>query len=119
MQFEKLEVWRRSSRLACETYKVMRSVRDFGFRDQICRAAVSVPSNIAEGMERSSHKDRIRFLEYARGSAGELRTQIYIGIEINYVEKPVGFQWITEAKEISSMIMGLKKTIEQKSMETG
>ena len=57
-------------------------LRDFGFRDQIARAGLSVPSNIAKGYERDSNKEVANFLNYAKGSAGELRTQIYIGMEI-------------------------------------
>ena len=58
-------------------------LRDFGFRDQITRAGLSVPSNIiAEGYERDSNKEVANFLNYAKGSAGELRTQIYIGMKI-------------------------------------
>ena len=57
--------------------------------------------------ERKSNKEFINFLSYAKGSCGELRTQIYIGIEINYIEKETGMLWIKEAEEISRMIAGL------------
>lgn len=77
MKFEDLDVWKRSSRLCAELYKHFRKVKDFGFRDQITRSALSVPSNIAEGVERDSQKDFARFLQYSKGSCGELRTQIY------------------------------------------
>jgi four helix bundle protein len=56
----------------------MADIKDFGFRDQITRAGLSIPSNIAEGYERNSDKELANFLNYAKGSAGELRTQIYI-----------------------------------------
>jgi len=90
MQFEQLEVWKRSSRLACEVYKLMATCKDYGFKDQITRSALSIPSNIAEGLERETPKDEARFLYYAKGSAGELVTQLYIGIEIEYVNKRFG-----------------------------
>ncbi len=57
MDFEKLRVWKRSARLSAELYKEMRNLHDFGFKDQITRAGLSVPSNIAEGMTRGTLKD--------------------------------------------------------------
>ena len=68
------------------------------------------PSNIAEGFERESIKDCINFLSYAKGSCGEVRTQIYIGIEIEYINKETGDNWIKETTEISLMLTGLIKT---------
>jgi len=72
--FEQLEVWKRSSRLCVNLYKVLRSCPDKGFKDQITRAALSIPSNIAEGHERNSRAEYRRFLKIAKGSCGELRT---------------------------------------------
>jgi four helix bundle protein len=109
MQFEKLEVWKRSKILSVDMYRAMVDVRDFGFRDQLTRSALSIPSNIAEGFERDYPKDCLRFLSYAKGSCGELRTQLMIGIEIGYVECDAGSKWIQESKEISSMLAGLIK----------
>ena len=80
MKFEDLEVWKRSARLSAELYKELRELKDWGFRDQITRSGLSIPSNIAEGIERLTAQDCIRFLGYAKGSCGELRTQVYIGI---------------------------------------
>ncbi len=114
MEFEELEVWRRSARLACSLYKELRGLRDFGFKDQVCRAAVSVPSNIAEGMERESYREQVRFLSYAKGSSAELRTQLYIAIDIGYIPQARGLAMINETKQISRMIMGLNKHIAKK-----
>jgi four helix bundle protein len=66
-----------------------------------------VPSNIAEGYERVSPKDTINFLSYAKGSAGEVRTQIFIGIEIGYIDREQGRVWLREISEISKMLHGL------------
>jgi four helix bundle protein len=82
-------------------------LRDFGFRDQITRSGLSVPSNIAEGMTRSTSKDKRHFLVIARGSCSELRTQVYIGMEIDYVPQSKGREWLQETREISSMLAGL------------
>ena len=111
MGFEDLDVWKRSARLSANIYKHLVDLRDYGFKDQITRSSLSIPSNIAEGMERSSNKEKHQFLEYAKGSCGELRTQIYIGIDIGYIEKPVGNTWISETQEISAMLIGLKRSI--------
>ena len=100
-------MWKRSARLSADVYKYFATNTDYGFRDQITRSGLSVPSNIAEGYERSSYKDTIRFLFYAKGSCAELRTQIYIGIDIGYVDKKVGNIWIKETTEISKMLQGL------------
>ncbi|MCD6009769.1 MULTISPECIES: four helix bundle protein [Halomonadaceae] len=112
MNFEKLQVWKRSARLSAELYKTLRDLRDFGFKDQITRSGLSVPSNIAEGMSRSTTKDKRHFLIIARGSCSELRTQIYIGMEIDYVPQDKGREWLQETREISSMLAGLIATLD-------
>lgn len=115
MNFEKLEVWQRSARLSAELYKATNQLRDFSYRDQLTRSGLSVPSNIAEGMTRKSPKEKCRFLEIARSSIAEARTQIYIGLEINYLLPQQAQQWLNETKEISAMISGLMKRIESKN----
>jgi four helix bundle protein len=110
MRFEDLDVWKRSSRMTADIYKELREIKDWGFRDQITRSALSIPSNIAEGIERNTPKECINFLGYAKGSCGELRTQIYIGMDIQYIDQTIGQKWIEETKEISAMLTGLIKT---------
>ena len=118
MRFEDLEVWKRSARLSADIYRALNDVKDFGFRDQITRSGLSIPSNIAEGFERKSKKEFLVFLKYALGSCGELRTQTYIGMEIGYINKITGNNWIQETKEISAMITSLIKTNRQFLKET-
>jgi len=89
--------------------KYFKECKDFGFKDQITRSSLSLASNIAEGLEKESNKEKVRFIEIARGSNAELITQIYIGIEIEYIEKEIGLSWIKELNEISRMLIGLKK----------
>lgn len=110
MNFEDLDVWKRSARLSADIYRALVKLKDFGFRDQITRAGLSVPSNIAEGFERGFNRECVKFLLYAKGSCGELRTQIYIGIDIGYIDKEIGRSWLAETTEISSMLAGLIKT---------
>ena len=81
-KFEDLKVWQEGISLSIHVYQTFIKCRDFSLKDQLCRASVSVPSNIAEGFERHSNKDFIRFLRIAKGSSGELRTQIHIAVGI-------------------------------------
>ena len=113
MPFENLEVWKRAKELSVSIYRSMANLKDFRFKDQITRSSLSIPSNIAEGMERSTEKEKARFLEIARGSAAELRTQIMIGIEIKYINKETGEQWLKETKEISAILVGLTRSIKK------
>jgi len=111
MPFEDLNVWKRSAHLSATIYKELHQLKDYGFKDQITRAGLSIPSNIAEGMERTSSKEKIRFLDIAKGSCAELRTQTYRGIEIGYIDSEIGQAWIRESKEISAMLVGLMKAM--------
>jgi four helix bundle protein len=107
MRFEDLDVWKKSARLSAEIYKQVVNLKDHGFKDQITRSGLSIPSNIAEGYERVGKKETANFLNYAKGSAGELRTQIYIGMDIGYIDKPTGQAWLTEVESISKMLYKL------------
>ena len=109
--FEDLEVWKKSCRLAVEVYKVLMDCRDFGLKDQMTRAAVSIASNIAEGAERDSKQEFIRFLHIAKGSAAELRTQTYIAQQINLLANDTAQELVNDLKKISAMIHNLIKTI--------
>lgn len=86
MRFVTLEVWKRGSNLSVEIFKYCNKLKDFGFRDQITRSSLSVPSNIAEGMERNSSKEKTRFLNIAKSSCGELFTQIHVGECIGHID---------------------------------
>ena len=110
MKFEDLEVWRRAARLSAGLYKELQGLKDFGFRDQITRAGLSISSNIAEGFERQSNRECVAFLSYAKGSCGEVRSQVYVGLEIGYIGRERGADWIRETNEISSMLGALITT---------
>ncbi len=77
-RFEDLNIWQESVNLAVDIYKVLKDCRDYGLKDQMQRSAVSIPSNIAEGFDRQSNNEFIRFLKISKGSCGELRTQLMI-----------------------------------------
>ncbi|MDR2359280.1 MAG: four helix bundle protein [Prevotellaceae bacterium] len=108
--FENLEVWKISMRLSLIIYGLFKECKDYGFRDQIQRASVSVPANIAEGDERQTAKESIQFLYIARGSAAEVRTFLYLAIELNYIPKEEGLNIIDQYKKISSMLYRLIET---------
>ncbi|PMN71083.1 four helix bundle protein [Enterovibrio norvegicus] len=110
MRFKQLKVWQQACRLSCDIYKLMKECRDWGFRDQITRSGLSIPSNIAEGEDRDSPKDQIRFLNIAKSSTAELITQIYIGIEVGYIDKTEGLRLINEAEPIAGSLGKLIKT---------
>jgi four helix bundle protein len=103
MSFEDLDVWKRSARLSATLYQETRLLKDFGFRDQLTRSGLSIPSNIAEGHDRGSDAEMARFLGIAKGSAAELRTQLLIGIEAGYLSREEALHWADEARQIGNM----------------
>lgn len=107
MRFESLEIWQRSVELSVQIYEHFAGHRDFGFRDQITRSSLSLPSNIAEGYERNSDREKALFLNYAKGSAGELRTQVHIGSRIGYISQDVAGRWVDEAEQLSRMLFAI------------
>lgn len=113
--FEDLEVWKRSCRLAVQLYELLKNSRDYGMKDQMLRAAVSIPSNIAEGSEKNSVPDFQRFLNIAKGSAAELRTQVYISQEVGILQKPDAKELIHELKALSKMLQALHSSLKPKS----
>lgn len=102
-----MDVWKRSARLSAEIYRQTATLKDFGYRDQLTRSALSIASNIAEGFERGSKKDRAKFLDYAKGSSGEVRTQVYIGYRAGFIPADKAKQWTEETKAISKMLHSL------------
>ena len=116
--FEDLDIWKLSIRLASDIFKLSQKgklEKDFGTKDQIRRASLSVSSNIAEGFEYNNNKQFLRFLNYAKGSLGELRSQIYLLKEVNYIDDKE-FQDLTNQslnliKKVKSLMNYLKTRI--------
>lgn len=113
-KFEDIEVWKDGMNLTAELYKLLSGCRDFGFRDQLQRASVSIPSNIAEGYERNTNKEYIQFLYIAKGSCGELRTQLYLAEKLGYITSENANHLINKTRKISSMLYNLIKTRKEK-----
>lgn len=109
-QFEDLTVWREGLQLAIEVYKSLATCEDYGLRSQMQRSSVSISSNIAEGFERNSNKEFIRFLRIAKGSSGELRTQLYLAIHVGILDEETGGALIEKSRHISRMLQSLIKT---------
>ncbi len=113
-KFEDLTVWQEGLALSIEIYKTLANSKEFNLKDQMFRSAVSVPSNIAEGFEREYNKEFVRFLKIAKGSAGELRTQIYIAKGIGIIDDATAEILIDKSRHISSMLRNLIKIREEK-----
>ncbi|EGQ7833819.1 four helix bundle protein [Vibrio vulnificus] len=113
MRYKELEIWKRSYQVVLQVYNLLKTCRDYGLKDQISRSAVSVPSNIAEGSERGSYKDNIRFLYIAKGSCAELATQISLAADLGYIPIEAGRKLESEILEIGRMIGGYIKFLSQ------
>jgi four helix bundle protein len=113
--FEDLEVWQRGCRLAVDIFETFSSCRNFTMQNQVERAALSVPSNVAEGYERNSNKEFIRFLNISKGSCGELRTQLYISRKLKFLTKIQFERLVCESKETSKMLHGLSQAVARRS----
>ena len=108
--FKELVVWQRSKELAVQIYRLTSNgafQKDYGLTDQMRRSAVSIPSNIAEGDQRETDKEAVRFFYVAKGSAAELNTQVIIAHEIGYLPQETFTAMQNECTEIMSMLAKL------------
>ena len=117
--FEDLEVWKRGCQLAVDVYVANHDSKDFNLKDQMQRSAVSIPSNIAEGCERDSTPEFIKFLRYSKGSCGELRTQLYIADRIRKkLNQPTlegSKEMVSETREHCTMLQRVINTLHRRS----
>jgi four helix bundle protein len=108
-KFEDIEVWKISRELVNDVYRMTRAIpfsRDFGLRDQLQRASVSIMSNIAEGYERGSNKEFVQFLFIAKASAGEVRSLSYVSYDQKYIDEESFMNLSLRAAIISRQIKG-------------
>lgn len=110
-RFESILVWQKAQDLAVLIYQVFKSSKDFGFRDQIQRAAISISNNIAEGFERRGDVELKRFLFIAKGSCGEVRSMLYISNRLGYLSDKQGKDCVEKTLEISRMLSGFIKAL--------
>ena len=111
-RFEELEVWQLSRKLVEEIYKVTNEghfKKDFALRDQLRRAAISVISNIAEGFERRTKNELIQFLFISKGSSGEVRSQLYVSLDLNYITKDTFTDLFNLTEKVTRSLSGFIK----------
>jgi four helix bundle protein len=111
-RFEDLDLWKDAVKMGVLIYKITeegKMARDFGARDQLRRAAISVSNNIAEGFEYNNNKAFVRFLMYAKGSAGELRSQLFVLKEAGIIEENKFHPLWENALKLSRSIEGFRK----------
>ena len=110
-RFEDLLCWKKSRELVREVYKALNTCKDYGFKDQIQRASVSVMSNIAEGFESGTKQEFLNYLYIAKGSAGEVRAQLYAAHDIGYVNIET-FKYLKGlAEECSRLVSSFTKSL--------
>lgn len=112
--FEDLRIWQEAIQISIELYQSFKDCKDFSFKDQILRASVSVPSNIAEGFERNNDKEFRNFLRYSKGSAGEIRTQLVLAKAVGLIEANKADDLRKRLVALSKQIQSLMTKIDQK-----
>jgi four helix bundle protein len=113
-KFEDLIAWQKARDLTRAIYKVTAAgsfAKDFGLRDQVRRAAVSVISNLAEGFERGGRAEFHQFLSVAKSSRADLRSQLYVALDATYLNPSTFRQLILQAEEVARIIGGLRKAV--------
>ena len=118
-RFEDIEAWKNARELAKSIYAATKEsefARDYALRDQIRRAVISISSNIAEGFEREGNKEFIQFLAIAKGSCGEVRSQLYLAFDQGYLTDQEHYQLNNQALSASRLISGFIKYLKQCAM---
>jgi len=109
--FENLDVWKKSCRLSVRLWQLLKNSDEYWLKEQMLRSALSIPSNIAEVCERNSKAEFKRFINIAKGSAAELRTQMYIAIETGVLKKESMGKCVEELKVITKMLQALVNSL--------
>lgn len=110
-QFEDILAWQKAKIMTLKIYSSLKNLKDFGFRDQLFRASVSIMNNIAEGFERRSDNEFKHFLFIAKGSCGEVRSMLHLAFELKYIKEEEYSTLLNSSREISKIISGLIKTL--------
>lgn len=116
-KFEELRIWQLSLKITKEIYNLTNKKefsKDFGLKDQVKRAIVSVSSNIVEGFEKNNNNEFIRFLKIAKGSAGEVKNQLYIALLVGYINKKEFTKINKDLESLASQIGGFIQYLEKK-----
>jgi four helix bundle protein len=110
-RFEDLIAWQKGQDLAVEVYELFGNNKDYGFKDQICRASVSISNNIAEGFDRGSDADFSRFLNFSRTSCNEVKSMSYLARRLKYISEEQKNAMIGQTEEVSKIIHGLIQSL--------
>ena len=110
-RFEDIIAWQKSQDLAVSIYSVFNDLRDYGFRDQITRAVVSISNNIAEGFNRGTDKEFSKFLSYSMSSTSEVKSMLYLAQKLNYIADDNCRELIAACNEVSRILVGLQKSL--------
>jgi four helix bundle protein len=117
-RFEDLIAWQKARQLTRHIYSITRVgefSKDFGLRDQIRRASVSVMSNVAEGFDRGGRAEFHRFLVIAKGSCAEVRSQLYVAFDAGYIDKEVFTKLSSNTVEVSRIVGGLRAAVKKQT----
>lgn len=114
-RFEDIIAWQKAQDLAFDVYEIFSESRDYGFRDQICRAVVSISNNIAEGFDRNTDKEFTRFLFIAFSSCSEVKSMIYLSERLHYMNTNTKSQLINQSDEVQKLISGFIKSLNSKT----
>lgn len=110
-KFEDIIAWQKAQEFAVDIYSVFGSLKDFSYRDQICKAVVSISNNIAEGFDRSSNADFSRFLYIAIGSCSEVKSMLYLAEKLKFINEKQQELLLKKGNDISKIIRGLIKSM--------
>lgn len=110
-RFEDIIAWQKAQNYAVNIYSIFSKNKDYGFKDQICRATVSISNNIAEGFDRNSNADFMRFLYYSISSCSETKSMLYLAEKLNYINKIQKDELLNQANEIAKILHGLIKSL--------
>ncbi len=117
-RFEDIESWKVARDVVRDVYQIMKPCKDFGFKDQIQRASISIMSNIAEGFDRGSNKEFIHFLTIARGSAAEVKSLSYSGMDIGYLNEYECVSLQGKCTKLSGLINGFIRYLKNSSRKS-
>jgi len=117
-KFEEIIAWQKAQDLAVDIYSHFKDSKDFGFRDQICRAVVSISNNIAEGFDRKTDADFSRFLYISFSSCSEVKSMVYLSERLSYINKKTKEELISKSDEVQKLISGFIKSLKSPTNKT-
>lgn len=111
--FEEIIAWKKARILVVDIYKYFEKCRDYSFKDQLFRAVVSISNNIAEGFEKDSDKDFVKYLYISKGSCGEVRSMLYLAKDLGYVSEEKFNSYYVQTIEIAKILGGFIKFLKK------